>query len=196
VSSVNRNAKFWIQMALFQVIFGLAIFTFTRQYYIQDSSEVSNTRAAVRQPSPSMPDPATDTDAIQFNPLLPGEMNSEDPAVIARHADEFFARNEYQQAADLYQKLLAASPSDPDAYNNLGITLHYLGRSTEALEILNKGVKVDANYQRIWLTLGFVNKQLGNTVQARTALTTAMELGADNDIGRSAGKMLEGLPEG
>jgi Flp pilus assembly protein TadD len=57
-------------------------------------------------------------------------------------------------------------------------------------------VKVDANYQRIWLTLGFVNKQLGNTVQARTALTTAVQLGADNDIGRSAGKMLEGLPEG
>jgi Flp pilus assembly protein TadD len=74
--------------------------------------------------------------------------------------------------------------------------LHYLGRSSEALDILNKGVKVDANYQRIWLTLGFVNKQLGNTVQARTALTTAVQLGADNDIGRSAGKMLEGLPEG
>lgn len=183
-------------MALFQVIFGLAIFTFTRQYYIQDSSEVSNTRPAVPQPSPSMPDPATDTDTIQFNPLLPGETSSEDPAVVARQADEFFARNEYQQAADLYQKLLAASPNNPDAYNNLGITLHYLGRSAEALEILNKGVKVDANYQRIWLTLGFVNKQLGNTVQARTALTTAVQLGADNDIGRSAGEMLEGLPEG
>jgi Flp pilus assembly protein TadD len=192
---VNRNAKFWIQMALFQVIFGLAIFTFTRQYYIQDSNEVSNTRAAVRQPGPSMPDPATDTTAIQFNPLLPGEMNSEDPAVIARQADEFFARNEYQQAADLYQRLLAASPNDPDAYNNLGITLHYLGRSTEALDILNKGVKVDANYQRIWLTLGFVNKQLGNTEQARAALTTAVQLGADNDIGRSAATMLEGLPQ-
>ena len=183
-------------MVLFQVIFGLAIFTFTRQYYIQDSSEVSSTGAAVRQPSSSMPDPATDTDAIQFNPLLPGEMNSADPAVIARQADEFFARNEYQQAADLYQQLLAASPNDPDAYNNLGITLHYLGRSTEALEILNKGVKVDANYQRIWLTLGFVNKQLGNSTQARTALATAVQLGADNDIGQSAGRMLEGLPEG
>jgi tetratricopeptide (TPR) repeat protein len=193
---MNRSAKFWIQMALFQVIFGLAIFTFTRQYYIQDSSPVSNTRAAALRPGAAVPDPATDATTVQFNPLLPGEMNREDPAVIARQADEFFARNEYQQAADLYQQLLAASPNDPDAHNNLGITLHYLGRSTEALEILNKGVEVDANYQRIWLTLGFVNKQLGNTMQARTALTTAVQLGADNDIGRSAGKMLEDLPQG
>jgi tetratricopeptide (TPR) repeat protein len=193
---MNRSAKFWIQMALFQVIFGLAIFTFTRQYYIQDSSPVSNTRAAALQPGAAVPDPATDATTVQFNPLLPGEMNREDPAVIARQADEFFARNEYQQAADLYQQLLAASPNDPDAHNNLGITLHYLGRSAEALEILNKGVEVDANYQRIWLTLGFVNKQLGNTMQARTALTTAVQLGADNDIGRSAGKMLEDLPQG
>jgi Flp pilus assembly protein TadD len=72
--------------------------------------------------------------------------------------------------------------------------LHYLGRSTEALDILHKGVAVDSNYQRIWLTLGFVNKQLGNSEQARKALTTAVQLDPDTDVGKSAAKMLEGLP--
>ncbi len=39
------------------------------------------------------------------------------------------------------------------------------------------GLAVDPTHQRIWLTLGFVSSQLGNTEQARTALTTAIELG-------------------
>jgi tetratricopeptide (TPR) repeat protein len=191
---MQRSAKFWIQMMLLQVIFGLAIFTFTRQYYMQDSGEVGATPAAISQTAPAGPDRTMETDTTQINPLLPGEMNSEDPAVMAQQADEFFAQQQYQQAADLYQQLLLIDANDVDTYNNLGLTLHYLGRSTDALSVLDEGVAVDAKYQRIWLTLGFVNKQLGNTGQARTALTTAVQLGADNDVGRSAAKMLEDLP--
>ncbi len=194
---MNSGAKFWIQMVLFQVIFGLTIFTFTRQYYIQDPGKAGATPAIAGQSSPAGPHRAIETvgtELTQFDPVLPGAMKSGDPAVLARQADEFFAKEEYQQAADLYQQLLATGQKDVDTYNNLGITLHYLGRSTEALDILNKGVTVDSNYQRIWLTLGFVNKQLGNSEQARMALTTAVQLGADNDVGKSAAKMLEGLP--
>jgi len=191
---MNRSAKFWIQMVIFQVIFGLSIFTFTRQYYIQDSAGVRVTPAASNPSATAGPHRVMESELTQFNPALPGEMKSGDPAVLARQADEFFDKEQYQQAADLYQQLLATGQNDVDIYNNLGITLHYLGRPTEALDILNKGVAVDSNYQRIWLTLGFVNKQLGNIEQARMALTTAVQLGADNDVGKSAAKMLEDLP--
>jgi Flp pilus assembly protein TadD len=81
-----------------------------------------------------------------------------------------------------------------DTYNNLGITLHYLGRSAEALRWLNEGIAKDPTYQRIWLTLGFVNSELGDTGQARIALTKAVQMGADNEIGQSAVRMLENLP--
>ena len=64
----------------------------------------------------------------------------------------------------------------------------------KALGKLNEGVGVDPTSQRIWLTLGFVNSQLGNTEQAHTALTTAVKINADNEIGQSAVKMLENLP--
>ena len=53
---------------------------------------------------------------------------------------------------------------------------------------------MDAGYQRIWLTLGYVNIQAGNTEEARTALTKALEMNADNDIGQSAANMLAQLP--
>jgi len=94
----------------------------------------------------------------------------------------------------MYEQLLAFSPNDAEIYNNLGLTLHYLGRSTEALGKLNEGVAADPEHQRIWLTLGYVNSQLGNTEQARTALTTATQIGTDESIRQSAMKMLEGLP--
>jgi Flp pilus assembly protein TadD len=85
-------------------------------------------------------------------------------------------------------------PNNVDTYNNLGITLHYLGKSNEAILRLNEGVAIDPTYQRIWLTLGFVNRQVGNAEQARAALNTAAKINADNEIGESAIKMLEDLP--
>ncbi len=53
---------------------------------------------------------------------------------------------------------------------------------------------MDAEHQRIWLTLGFVNSQLGNTDQARLALTKATQVGGNASIRESAEKMLAELP--
>jgi Flp pilus assembly protein TadD len=60
--------------------------------------------------------------------------------------------------------------------------------------VLNEGIALDSTYQRIWLTLGYVNSQLGQTEQAREALGTAVQMGPDNEIGRSAADMLEQVP--
>ena len=84
-------------------------------------------------------------------------------------------------------------PQNVDTLNNLGLTLHYIGRSDEALSRLNEGTAADPGYQRIWLTLGFVNSSVGNSEAARDALTKAVELNPDNDVGRSAAGMLAQL---
>ena len=94
----------------------------------------------------------------------------------------------------MYEQLLVFSPNDAEIYNNLGLTLYYLGRSDEALRRLNAGVAVDPEHQRIWLTLGYVNGQLGNTEQARTALTNAAQRGGNESVRESAMKMLAELP--
>ncbi len=180
---MTRSARFWIMMTVFQVVFGLAIFTITRQYYIHNSDNVS------AEPT----DRITATNPAQFGLPRSSQPITEDAALISRQAEEAFANKQYNRAAELYEQLLALSPNNVTAYNNLGITLHYLGRSAEALRKLNEGVAVDPTYQRIWLTLGFVNSQLGDTEQARTALTSAAQMGADNEVGQSALEMLENL---
>jgi predicted Zn-dependent protease len=180
-------------MTLFQIVFGLTIFAITRQYYVHGPDKVSANPTAINQPVPEWPEPGTGTGLEQLISSYPGQSTIEDPVAISRQADEFFSNGQYDRAADLYEKLLATGSNDVNTYNNLGITLHYLGRSTEAIRILNDGLAIDPNYPRIWLTLGFVYSQLGNTAQARSALTSAAQMGAGTDVGQSATKMLNEL---
>ena len=189
-----RSAKFWVLMTVFQVAFGLTVFAITRQYYIHDQDQVSANASAMAQPAPEWPERDSESELEQLISTYPGQQTIEDPAMVLRRADEFYTNGQYDKAADLYQQLLASGSRDVNTYNNLGITLYNLGRSDEALRILNEGVAVDSSYQRIWLTLGFINSQVGNTGQARLALTTAVQMGADTEVGRSAQEMLGNLP--
>ena len=188
------NLKFWIPMTIFQIVFGLTVFTITRQYYIQDPDNVSADSAEIRQPAFVWPDGQTEMNSTQLNSSRFNQSSVEDPVEVTRQANEYFTNKQYEKAADLYERLLVFGPNNVETYNNLGITLHYLGKSSKAILRLNEGVAIDPTHQRIWLTLGFVNSQTGDTKQARTALNTAVKINADNEIGKSAIKMLEDLP--
>jgi tetratricopeptide (TPR) repeat protein len=189
-----RDTKFWISMTVFQVTFGLVVFAITRDYYIHEADKV-NARPSTTQPSVSMwLDGITGTDVARLSSSALTQPAVQDPVEISRQADEFFVARQYDRAAELYERLLAFGPDNAEVLNNLGLTLHYLGRSSEALRRLDDGVAADPANQRIWLTLGFVNSQLGNTEQARTALTTATQIGSDESIRQAAREMLENLP--
>lgn len=188
------NLKFWILMTVFQIVFGLTVFTITRHYYIQDPGNVSADSAEIRQPAFVWPDGQTEMNSALLNSSTFNQSSFEYPVESMRQADAYFTNKQYDKAAVLYERLLVFSPNNVDTYNNLGITLHYLGKSSEAILRLNEGLAIDPTHQRIWLTLGFVNSQTGNTVQARTALNQAAKINADNEIGESAIKMLEDLP--
>jgi len=194
VAVLILNSKFWISFAVFQVVFGLAVFAITRDYYTQETGTVSAHPPTIGQSAPAWPNGITETQIARLSSPALSEPAIQDPFEISRRANEYFANRQYEKAADMYERLLAFSPNDAEIYNNLGLTLHYLGRSTEALGRLNEGVAADPEHQRIWLTLGYVNSQVGNIEQARTALTTAARIGTDESIRQSATKMLEGLP--
>jgi len=190
----TKTGKFWTQLGLFQVAFGIAVFFGTRHYYLNTATRSG---AAVVDFRESFPAPLGSVSAADFavlGRLTPTELITDDPNEIARHADSFFANKDYAKAAELYQRLLEFDPKNPDTINNFGITLHYLGRSDEALDRLIAGVAENPTHQRAWLTLGFVSTQVGNIEQARHALTNAAQLGSDEDIRQSAQAMLNALP--
>jgi tetratricopeptide (TPR) repeat protein len=181
---------------MFQVVFGVTVFGVTRHHYLQ-----SDQAAVTPMPSPASPH-GTGSNLLNTGPagemeqlmnLFPTQPASEDPQAILANADNHFGLGQYQQAAEGYSQLIRMGSSDAEIYNNLGITLHYLGRSAEALTVLDQGVAINPEYQRIWLTRGFVSSQLGRIDQARKALRRATALGADTEVGQSAQQMLDQL---
>jgi tetratricopeptide (TPR) repeat protein len=189
-----NSAKFWVSMTVFQLVYGLVVFAVTREYYL-DSYRVSSSPAALGVPLAAWPELGSQSSLAPLGSPPANFPASDDPVEISRQADEYFANRQYDKAAEQYERLLEVDPANVGTYNNLGITLHYLGRSAEALERLNHAVALDPMHQRSWLTLGFVNGQLGNIEQARTALTKASELGADEEVRQSALQMLRDLPQ-
>mgnify|MGYP001817482737 CR=1 FL=1 len=192
---MNRNTKFWVLLAIFQITFGLAVFAATRQYYIHDAKKQAARTMVTEQSAAAWPQQDAGSELERLISTTSGQPISRDPAETLALADELFSNRQYDQAAVLYERLIFSGSGDANIYNNLGLTLHYLGRSSEALKALNEGVALDSSYQRIWLTLGFVNSQLGHFEQARKALTTALQMDANSDVGQSAQQMLEALPQ-
>jgi tetratricopeptide (TPR) repeat protein len=191
-----RSAKFWVSMVAFEIAFGAAVFAVTRHHYRVQPAAAGPERSQARAPTPApaWPDPLTGVDPALLEGL-PGGPSLDDPIAVSRQADEYFASKQYDRAADRYALLLTLDPGNVDTYNNLGLTLQYLGRSAEALSKLNEGIALNPTYQRIWLTLGFVNVQLGNIGDARIALSNAVMMDPNSDVGKSAATMLESLPQ-
>lgn len=204
----------------FQIVYGMAVFYATRHFY-QRQPEVAAASAGVRQTmrraSPhDLPSAGSSKEGV----LLPGSEritvsdvqqlltgnpdagsptsaaeSKMNPEELSRIADGHFRERRFREAAIEYARVLEQAPDNVDIYNNLGLTLHYLGRSREALGVLEDGIAVDGEYQRIWLTFGFVQQGVGDLDAARIALTRAAELDANSGVGREATRLLSLLPE-
>ena len=181
-------------MVVFQIGFGFVVFAVTRDYYVKDVDSGSPHALPSGQAAPAWPGGIAADEIARMTSSAPSQFLLQDPVEISRQANVYFANRQYEQAAEMYERLLSFSPGDAEIYNNLGLTLHYLGRSAEALQKLQEGTAADPDHQRIWLTTGFVNSELGNLDQARSALTNATLIGDDESIRQSAQKMLDGLP--
>jgi Tfp pilus assembly protein PilF len=188
------NKRFWTLLVIFQVFFGLVVFAFTREYYRQETPTAAAHPPIAAPSATAWSRGMTATDVSNLS--SPGLVQTapSDPAEIYRRAEAFFANRQYPQAAELYEQLLTLSPNDAEIHNNLGLTLFYSGRADEALQTLDEGVAANPEHQRIWLTLGYVNSQLGNTQRAREALTKATETGGNASIREAAMEMLAELP--
>ena len=200
---MNRSARFWTLLVAFQIVFGFVVFGVTRQYYLEaglrQGQARAGTAAGAPHPMPAAPAGSAEDDLARLISALPGPGGAPatgSPDQLAREGDRLFGQGQYPRAAELYASALAAGDTDVNTYNSLGLTLHYLGRSGEALQVLGEGIALDDSYQRIWLTLGFVHGQVGHVEQAREALERAWDIDPESEVGRSAADMLKQLTGG
>lgn len=190
----------WLIFAVFLAFYGFAVFALTRDHYLRMPRPA--VAAASAAPSPhglpkSQQLPRTwIQDAMQpgFG-TVPASVTETNPVLLNQNADELFARKRYAEAIPLYRRAIELDPEELDAYNDLGLALHYGGQTQAGLEILRAGTEKDPEFQRIWLTLGFVSAQSGDAAGAGEALQKALGLDPDNGIGQEA-KRLMGLLKG
>lgn len=183
-----------VASAAFLVAYGLAIFFATRAYYTSQPPRAAQS-VLPATPAPTVgaaSDPALPPNHPDISALAT-QLASNDPVQLAEQADAAFEKKDNTAAAQLYARALELAPDNPALYNNLGLTLFYLGRVDEALEKLQKGTEVDPQMQRLWLTLGFVQANAQHIDDAKKALQKAIELGADNGVGREAKSQLDAL---
>ncbi len=185
----------WIYVFVFLVMYGLAVHGLTRAHY-----ERKAIQAAIAHQSPvsqsarsSQPVDPLGASIQRMAPMVGPreELSTEDPVLLARLGDQLFEQKQYARAVAAYERAVQFNPNDVDSYNDLGLSLQYLGRSAEAVVVLEEGIARDPNYQRIHLTMGFVQLQGGNRPAAIGALKRAIELGPDSDVGQAAGRMLD-----
>ncbi|KAA6187483.1 tetratricopeptide repeat protein [Thiohalocapsa marina] len=174
----------WLIAAAFLAFYGFAVFALTRDYYLRHppSAPVASaaTSAALGQ----------SLRAAAGSSALPPELMDASPALLSQEADRLFAAQRFAEAATLYRRALEQNPADAGISNDLGLALHYAGNTGAGLAVLRDGADAAPEFQRIWLSLGFVALQAGDQTLARRALTRAETLDPETDIGAEATRLL------
>lgn len=190
------SAKFIMPIVVLQIAYGLAVFALTRAYYKSTAETAAPVAAQPMAGDASLNPPSFNTSGA-LGSLQPfSNRPAQGPVSLEQltsQADDAFEKQQYAQAASLYAQALALSPKDAELYNEVGIALHYAGRSAEAVDKLKQGVAISPGHQRIWLTLGFVQARSGATAEGRAALQKAAEMDPNSPIGQEAKRLLSQL---
>ncbi len=159
---------------------------------VSNCSKKKTPRESSRELSVTGPIMDTDIGKTALLNLKQMEKSAETPESLAILGDRYFESNRFQDAIDIYEKVLKLNPDDVDTYNDLGLALHYSGKSGRAIDILRKGTEVNPSFQRMWLSLGFVLTATGKNDEAKEALKKTMELDPNSEPGLEA-KRIQGL---
>jgi tetratricopeptide (TPR) repeat protein len=178
-----------VGLILFLAFYGFTVFALTRDYYQHHSTAAVAAPVAIPHaaaPVPRRPAAA----ALDSASVIPAAVTGSNPVLLSQQADDLFSQGRYGEAIPLYRRILELAPDDVDAFNDLGLALFYTGDSPGALAILTQGTTKGPQFQRIWLTYGFVQFKAGDAAGAVAALTKARDLGPGTGPGTEAGRLL------
>ncbi|MGA9671414.1 MAG: tetratricopeptide repeat protein, partial [Terracidiphilus sp.] len=94
-------------------------------------------------------------------------------------------------AADVYQKVLAQNPNQPDALYLSGCLAHQSGHSSLAVEFLDKAILACPSKAEYYYALGSALSSLGNYDLAESNLRQAIKLGSRAEFHTSLGMILK-----
>jgi tetratricopeptide (TPR) repeat protein len=91
----------------------------------------------------------------------------------ARQAQEYLKENKLDLAETEFRALVALDPANVDALGNLGVTLFFQGKYTEAIPQFRAALKMRSGLWKIQALLGVAEKRTGDLKEARGDLEKA-----------------------
>jgi len=85
----------------------------------------------------------------------------------------------YAKAEAAYRRAIALRPTNPHAYNYLGLTYHQQQRYREALAAYRQAIAQAPDYAVAYVNLAATHEALGQTAQALTAYRQALQYDAN-----------------
>jgi len=76
---------------------------------------------------------------------------------LTRMANLYHDGAKFDQAIELYERVLAITPEDVNARTDMGICMRELGKPDEAVAQFRKSLSYDAKHWQSWLNLGVVS---------------------------------------
>lgn len=117
--------------------------------------------------------------------------NPRDAEILLQLADAHFDLKQFEEAANYYIKVSELKPENADIYNDIGLSLHYLGKSPEGLKYIDRGIQKNPYHQRIWLTKGFILAYgMGDMDGAKQAWEKTKALNPESRVGKAASDYL------
>jgi tetratricopeptide (TPR) repeat protein len=83
--------------------------------------------------------------------------NPQDPAPALKLANYLYDRQQFEQAIEWYQKVIALDPNNVDAHTDLGTSYFSAGRPQEALREFRKSLEINPQHQQTLFNSVVVN---------------------------------------
>ncbi len=99
----------------------------------------------------------------------------------------------YPIAASAYEKALSAQPNNPELSRNLALAMHQSGRTSEAIEILEKVVRVGSGSAELHNSLGLMYAQTNRIEEAKVQFRRSLQINpnfapAQNNLRQASGQ--------
>jgi tetratricopeptide (TPR) repeat protein len=105
-------------------------------------------------------------------------MNSKEKVQIHRGMDKV-KKMQFDEALQIFDRLLDMNPDIPEGWNNKGVALYRLGRAEEALACYERSLIIDPENMDALRNKGFVLRYLGRFEEALQAYDSVLQKGGE-----------------
>jgi tetratricopeptide (TPR) repeat protein len=105
-------------------------------------------------------------------------MNSKEKVLIHRGMDKV-KQKDYPAALEIFERVLAANPDIPEAWNNKGVALYGLGRIEEASESYDRCLALDPENLDAMRNKGFLLRNQKKLEEALQVYDSVLQKGGD-----------------